>query len=77
MLALVKLYKELFQTGLTEARLQVEPMTHYQNHPIPVAEADIPKAAHFVYQARQFGAICELRSTVPSSGENGAVDRSS
>ncbi|GAB2947211.1 hypothetical protein GCM10027048_10310 [Hymenobacter coalescens] len=63
-LRLVKLYMDLFGTGLKEAREQIEFMLYKEGgYLIPVAEADISKAAHFVYQSREYGIICQLRST--------------
>ncbi|QKG57127.1 hypothetical protein GKZ68_11090 [Hymenobacter sp. BRD128] len=61
-LELVKLYKQLFHVDLKEAVEHIDFITIKDGYEIPVAEADIDTAAHFVYQARKFGLNCRLRS---------------
>jgi|GEM_PF-5390655 len=61
-IALVKLYKDLFQTSLKEAKEQISLLVYKKNHEALIPENDIAAAAHFVYQAKQFGMICQLKS---------------
>jgi hypothetical protein len=61
-LAVVKLYKDLFRLGLKEASEQIYYLEHQKAYEIPVTEADLLTAAHFVYAVRKLGLNCELRS---------------
>jgi hypothetical protein len=61
-LEVVRLYKQLFCTGLKESSEQVSYLIHQKGYEIPLAEADFVTAAHFVYTVRKFGLTCQLRS---------------
>jgi hypothetical protein len=61
-LAVVKLYKDMFCLGLKEASEQINYLVHQKGYEIPVTEADLVTAAHFVYAARKLGLTCQLRS---------------
>ena len=67
-LALVKLYMDRFQVHLGEASERIGSLFDHHNRVLEVD--DWAQAAHFVYQARQFGAICQLRLTAPASSGN-------
>jgi hypothetical protein len=61
-LELVRLYKQLFHVDLKEAVEHISLMSNRDGYEIPIAETAINTAAHFIYQARQFGVACQLRS---------------
>ena len=61
-LVVVKLYKDMFCLGLKEASEQINYLVHQKGYEIPVAEADLTTAAHFVYAVRKLVLVCELRS---------------
>ena len=61
-LEVVRLYKQLFHLGLKEAVEQIDFMVYKEGYEIPVAEADLITAAHFVYAVSKLGLIYQLRS---------------
>ncbi|RTQ47851.1 hypothetical protein EJV47_18200 [Hymenobacter gummosus] len=66
-LALVKLYMDLVQVHLGEASERIGGLFYHGNRAIEVA--DWAQAAHFVYQARQYGAVFRLRAAAPLPDE--------
>lgn len=61
-LAVIKLYKELFQVSLLEARMQIELLVTRDNYRIPVDEAAISIADDFIHQASKLGLACKLQA---------------
>jgi hypothetical protein len=65
MLALTKLYKDLLGVELREASERIGSLFYHGNRVIEVD--DLAQAAHFVYQARAYGAAFQLRLAAPTS----------
>ena len=61
-LEVVRLYKNMFGTGLKESVEHIDFMTEKKDYKILIPWTDIITAAHFVYQIRKFGLICKLSS---------------
>ena len=60
-LDVIRLYKELFQVSLIEARMQIELLATRDNYKIPVNEAEVSIANGFIYQACELGLACKLQ----------------
>jgi hypothetical protein len=62
MIVTLKLHMELFGSSLIEAREDLDKVYFAVKWPVEFEADNTEKAARFVYQARQIGVMCHLRS---------------